>query len=195
MEMGQYTIFAGREVEQIASTQVRKLRLQNDNYFNSGMLLFDINKWNSQKVFFDTVKFLSSKISGALEYPDQDALNIILDNGRVKFLDNKWNFILNDQNKAVPENTILLHFVTHPKPWSLRYEASHKDLYFHYMNMSPWADLRLQLPTNYREMRLYARQLWKKKMLANSIYWYGAYAVVKILYKLKLIPYNAVNLK
>ncbi len=193
MDISRYTVLAFDEDAELA--QIPGFHLQNKHYFNAGVLLIDVEKWNSQDVSSDTRKILSSTEARAFKYLDQDALNVVLNNGRVGFLNSKWNKMIHYQDKPAPADTIFLHFYLQPKPWSISYESPNQHLYSRYMGMSPWADTPLQMPRNYKEMRLYGKKLWRKRLIGSSLHWYMKYLIKKFMYKLKLSPFNAVNVE
>lgn len=115
-------------------------------YFNSGMLLVDMDKWRSQNITERCLHVLQRYKVGM---PDQDALNIVLQ-GQVKFLPLNCNYLIayalhtpwdlqnlnqNLQSKSsqlksltLPfienpqiEDVMLLHFAAKPKPWHGRF--------------------------------------------------------------------------
>lgn len=112
------------------------LGINPNNYFNSGVLVFNINKilqTNAKSVFF----YLSQN-SKNLWCPDQDILNIIFEND-IMFLPSNWNYQyhnvisskiesrLNDNifinshqefiEKLNDNNPYIYHFSSNKKPW------------------------------------------------------------------------------
>lgn len=53
--------------------------LPDDEYFNSGVLLIDVQQWNATNVSGESLRVLENS-AGILTYPDQDALNAVLHN-------------------------------------------------------------------------------------------------------------------
>jgi lipopolysaccharide biosynthesis glycosyltransferase len=155
-------------------------------YFNAGVLYLDREEWDSEGISDRAISML-------LESPekfyalDQDALNIIAD-GRTKFLEKRWNYILNHhlptdiitaQNEAV-----FLHIAGHIKPWSTVSRDNHlQEIYYRYEQQSPWAGLPPQEPTNHSDMRCYSRLLWQENHYYSSITWYARYMRAKLQYK------------
>lgn len=96
-------------------------------YFNSGVILFDIDRIKALKPFY---KDSYSKVIGTeFHMPDQDMLNILF-SGETTLLDVAWNFqnpsldyvdlppsLLDDTRraKAAPK---IIHYVTDKKPWN-----------------------------------------------------------------------------
>ncbi|WP_036830420.1 glycosyltransferase family 8 protein, partial [Photobacterium sanctipauli] len=52
------------------------------NYFNSGVLLFNLKRWRDEKYRSQIVNYILDN-SKSIEYPDQDALNGVLFNKRL----------------------------------------------------------------------------------------------------------------
>ncbi|HEB9332198.1 TPA: HAD-IA family hydrolase, partial [Campylobacter coli] len=103
------------------------------NYFNSGVLIYDINMCNYLNI---TEKCLNKMklVNGDLYLPDQDILNSVFQ-GNVKFLPQKWNFEWTialsekDYNLYVPKEIVkeyeeskekpsLIHYISPTKPWN-----------------------------------------------------------------------------
>jgi len=108
-------------------------------YFNSGVMVFDMNASRSEGIFADALRF-------ALEHPklctfvDQDALNVAID-GRWQVLDWRWN-ALTFMLDHLPSRPFIRH-ITGEKPWT-----PHKDHIEPYLveqwradlAESPWPD-------------------------------------------------------
>ncbi|MEF0716180.1 glycosyltransferase, partial [Acinetobacter baumannii] len=112
----------------------------NNKYFNSGVLFINVKAWNDFQVFEKFNQLISKR---DYKFPDQDVLNILLEN-KVNFIDEKFNFFT--QEKIHP---VLIHFVSSPKPWSVA--ASHSAKYLEYYYQSPWKDQPLDAPKNSKE--------------------------------------------
>lgn len=87
-------------------------------YFNSGVLLIDVEQWRSLGAGELALEYL--KVHRDARFPDQNALNVIFD-GRWKMLDQKWNFqghhgcVIADLPAG--RRPPVVHFVTAQKPW------------------------------------------------------------------------------
>lgn len=109
------------------------IRIHNDimmfsRYFNSGVLLFNLDYWRENNITKKLCEFILYQ-ERILNYPDQDALNILLEH-KVLFLDYEYNFqqLLygdliwlsgskwNDVWKA-KKNPAIVHFTSGEKPW------------------------------------------------------------------------------
>lgn len=161
----------------------KTLNLQNHIYFNAGMLIINIDKWNNFNTFAKVLQAIQNEPQ-KFRYLDQDALNLILTK-HIQYLDTKFNCI--DINNIDKKNIILLHFAAHPKPWNIAFPISkvcnefNKNLYQYYENKTPWKNLPLELPKNYKEIKIYAKALNHNKQYLKSIYWILKYLTNKIL--------------
>jgi len=98
----------------------RTLNIKHD-YFNSGVLLYNVKKQREVWTFDD----LSVKISnGEFEWPDQDFLNSITSESDIKFIPYMMNFQnwgeLDKDADFDVFSPILVHFITIHKPWVVK---------------------------------------------------------------------------
>lgn len=118
-------------------------------YFNSGVLLLNINKFQEYKVYDRFIDELKKGIT----YPscDQDIINIICQ-GKIKSLDPKWNYLWHYYAKRAfayssKENFIkwlpafadpwIVHYASDIKPW--KYDDGHfSHIWWRYARYSPY---------------------------------------------------------
>lgn len=106
---------------------------QVSGYFNAGVLVIDLYKWQSCRIAERALRYLSEHSD--LPYGDQDALNAACD-GIWKRLPNRWNFQLHHKTRiselSAHERPAIVHFVMQLKPWkpiSTNYNAKLYDEY------------------------------------------------------------------
>lgn len=179
-----FSIAAVLDIETTGEKRSYALNLPINTYFNSGVLLIDVDQWNQENALGKLMDILSNK-DIELQYPDQDALNVVFQ-GKVHYLPAKWNriAIVNQSDiKTKLRETKLLHFTAHPKPWSIvwKYSAHEllKDIYRVYEDQSPWRGEPLLLPSNYKQMKWYAQGLWAEGNYKLSYRWYLNYLLAK----------------
>jgi len=128
-------------------------KLNCEHYFNSGVLLINLDKWrevNAEKACFD----YASKEKCKLIWIDQDILNALFKNS-VKFLHPKWNFEFNlhtaycgrggfcslysaEEISEAAQNPGIIHYTTDKKPWNPRKKHPYEKEYFKYLKITGW---------------------------------------------------------
>lgn len=107
-------------VEDVSSEDLSKT-WNLEKYFNAGVLLIDIKKWNEQNLTKKCFEILNDR---NWIYLDQDILNIVL-NGKVKYLSAIYNYqyslsrIFNRGYSSceLKKDVIIYHFIGSDKPW------------------------------------------------------------------------------
>lgn len=117
-------------------------------YFNSGVLLINLNYWREYKICELSLDFVRKHPEMANLY-DQDALNAVLVNSWIP-LPAVWNEqarstldrpALRDQNTLDPA---IVHFVSSDKPWHRSCSHPFRHEYHRYRRKTPWRHYRLQ---------------------------------------------------
>ncbi|WP_456060543.1 glycosyltransferase family 8 protein [Anaerosinus massiliensis] len=175
-------ISAVPDVESLAYKRNIALDLKDHIYFNAGVLLIDIEKWNEYDVVGRVMETLASDPE-KFRYLDQDALNLIL-TGKIHYLDKKYNCI--NTPDMMCKDIVFLHFAAHPKPWNIAWPISKvcneftQDIYARYEQLTPWQDCALLLPKNYKEMKHYANALFNQGNYLQGLKWYIYYLKTKL---------------
>lgn len=163
----------------------KRLGLKNHLYFNSGLLIIDIIKWNK----YNTLEKLLYNIKNnpkIFQCPDQDALNLILTKN-IKYIPQKFNWFnwSNTWTKETQKDIILIHFGSNPKPWhSTWYINPHCNqyninIYKNYEKLTPWKDEPLQVPVKRQDIRCYSNWLIKHGKILKGLKWYLKYLNTK----------------
>ncbi|MBE5736479.1 MAG: glycosyltransferase family 8 protein [Clostridiales bacterium] len=84
-----------------------------DRYFNSGMLVMDLDKYRSEDILNRFIKLLTT-YNFETAAPDQDYLNVLCKD-KVKYLDKGWNRMSVDEDFDGKLN--LIHYNNFRKPW------------------------------------------------------------------------------
>ena len=131
-------------------TQIKRLNLpEENNYFNSGVMMFNLQELRKFDFKNDCMNFYrNNKEIICLE--DQDVLNCIL-NGKCKFVSLRYNsnnriftgnelenFYTEEEIKEATENPAILHFTDCVKPWDKNCIHPMKNEYYRYWRNSPW---------------------------------------------------------
>lgn len=112
-------------------------------YFNSGVLVIDIQRWKEQKVSeraFDYLINYPERIS----FVDQDALNAVLI-GNWKQLDHRYNLLrsyipdgMSKKEQAQFLNGKVVVHYTLDRPWKMLCRNPYRYLYYKYLKLSPY---------------------------------------------------------
>lgn len=128
-------------------SSINNIRLgTNTDYFNSGIMLMDLDQMRRKIKFKDITKAIE-KHHDTLILPDQDILNYLYGEDILKIPETRWNYdsraysvyltrstgIINTE--WVMKNTAILHFCGKPKPWQKEKHSRFKPLYLNYQQM------------------------------------------------------------
>ncbi|MDL2214094.1 glycosyltransferase family 8 protein [Clostridia bacterium OttesenSCG-928-O13] len=130
------------------ANNMNKIRLGTEhNYFNSGVLLINLNEGRKQMDPQAMFRFVAENTKDLL-LPDQDILNSLYGAQTLEVDDSIWNYdarnygnyILRSAGQAdvdwVMQNTAILHFCGNTKPWKPLYPHRFGLLYRHYMQLA-----------------------------------------------------------
>jgi lipopolysaccharide biosynthesis glycosyltransferase len=132
----------------VAAVSDRAMPLRGDlgmvskgEYFNSGVLLINVNVWKKQDITKKAIDYILSN-NHNLFYVDQDALNKVLQHNWQR-LSQRYNAMptangdLQTGSGNVTENPVIIHYAGQPKPWGVRYspfKAAYDDYYRQFLN-------------------------------------------------------------
>ncbi|MBO1308631.1 glycosyltransferase family 8 protein [Enterococcus sp. 669A] len=119
-----------------------------DYYFNSGVMVIDIERWNDNKITEKTIDFLKNH-SDKIIYHDQDALNAVLYEDWAS-LHPRWNMqtsLIFDRHPAPTKQyeqtykegnatPAIVHFTGHDKPWNTLEDHPYQDEYMNLLKAS-----------------------------------------------------------
>lgn len=117
-----------------APRMTRRLGLPKGKYFNSGVLLINMEGWRKFGVRERVIRHVQKNRS-RIRFPDQDGLNAVL-KGRVRFLSHYWNCPA-FRFRTFPKHAIL-HFMTPKKPWLAGKRPRGARLYRQYAAKTAW---------------------------------------------------------
>lgn len=115
------------------------LKDKTKNYFASGLLLINTQKFIDSKIYEKCLVFLKNE---KYEMPDQDALNATVD--KWIELDLEYGvetaFLEKNDNKLDDKikNPKIIQFSGSSKPWHFRNNHPYKNLYWKYLRMTPF---------------------------------------------------------
>lgn len=166
-------------------------RLHIKKYFNSGVLLIDITRWNEENLTEQIMKKIrrESETNPDLPCPDQDILNIYL-NGKALFVSHKYNLpyrlvqpsffkskIINED----PMKASLIHFIGAIKPWTT-YNQSVPivKVWAQAKANSPWKNVSLHYPNSQKAIHQAARDARRRGAYGEMFSWYIKFFKSKI---------------
>jgi len=133
-------------------------------YFNSGLLIMDLEKWRKTELSLEILACISKHQQFA-NFPDQYGLNVIFANQWFE-LDQRWNTYATSNE----ENPYIIHFIGR-KPIYSSYENNedYKNEFFHYFNLTKWADFKQKKEYNRLFFKLLNRSQKSIKKLFRII--------------------------
>lgn len=132
---------------------------EDDLYFNSGVLLVDMNKWRAEGGDNNILDYYKA-IEDDSVFADQDALNGLL-KGRIKVLSPKYNFVTNyayfkyrtltrmspsyqmiteEEFENAKKSPVIIHYAGDERPWIKGNHNPYKGEYKKYLSMTEWKD-------------------------------------------------------
>ncbi len=134
------------------------------SYFNAGVLLVNLVYWRQMKFQELAVEYISHHVN-ELIFNDQDVLNALF-HDRKLFLPFRYNVqdgFLRRKRRIRPEvwnvldrellHPVIIHYTGGKKPWQYKSQHPYKNLYFHYLDLTPWKGERPVVPFSYQLKR------------------------------------------
>ena len=141
-DLGKYTVGMCKNIIDVS---YKSHTFKEGEYYNSGLILINPDKWRKENTTDKMIKYLNDnrklflykKNSDTYMYPDQDLINIILENKILK-LDNRWNNQVLREKIMSPEcKDGIYHYIARVKPWNFsRNRSLPQDLYLKYWKAS-----------------------------------------------------------
>lgn len=145
IDLGNDIIGAVPDIDKTANKRILALDLKEHIYFNAGVLIINVKRWNDFNVLEKCLNKLNEDPKKFL-YQDQDALNLVLTK-KIKYLSKNFNCISVSNINFF--DIVLLHFANQPKPWNIKwnlnimYNSFTKNLYSYYEEKTPWKNCKL----------------------------------------------------
>ena len=163
-----HTISASTEIYKTTNNKdtFRRLDLENERYFNAGVMIIDYEKWIKNISIDEVVNLLKSQKNNLNNW-DQDLLNIVFDGDYLE-LTNFLNFRI---YYPIPKRffinySIFIHFAGNHKPWTL--EGSYdsvSSIYFQLLDELGISSYNIKL----KSQRLVALRIFIKYIVTLQI--------------------------
>ena len=120
------------------------------SYFNSGVMLMNLDYWRKNNVANNLINYIYNNPERCI-YPDQDALNIVLDS-KVEYLNPTYNFqhywavsfhlsktsyLRHKEIIEASEDPVIVHFCSQ-KPWHIKCYNPYKSEFYRYNKLHPF---------------------------------------------------------
>ncbi|MEE3652205.1 MULTISPECIES: glycosyltransferase family 8 protein [unclassified Brenneria] len=169
-------------IPDVASMQKKAAeRLKNDElegvYFNSGVMLINMQKWHDDELTRETLSFIVK--NPKMKYPDQDALNFLLFH-KTLLLPRKFNCIysikseLNDRThekykETITDDSILIHYVGTTKPWNEWGQYPSTIFFEKAYHASTWSDIPLVEAVTPLQWKKKSKHEFRKRKFIKAI--------------------------
>lgn len=169
----------------------QRLSLTSQSYFNSGFLYINVSNWLKTDTESKANRILLSAENRNLIYPDQDALNLVLQN-QVLLIEPKWNYLFTWMDEKQKETFFynkeflpyIIHFTGARKMWYQEHTGLAQDIYNFYKHFTPWASSPLRSykhKMRVNDYRIYAKSLFRKKQFFKSLKYFLTYIKLKLV--------------
>lgn len=120
------------------------------SYFNSGVMLMNLDYWRNNNIANELIDFIYNNPERCI-YPDQDALNIVLDS-KVEYMNPTYNFqhywavsfhmsktsyLRHKEIIEASEDPVIVHFCSQ-KPWHIKCYNPYKSEFYRYNKLHPF---------------------------------------------------------
>lgn len=159
-----------------------RLGLPYTSYFNSGVILIDLECWTARKVADNAQRLLNAKQATHWQYPDQDALNMIFPDWHPLPL--RWNMQPYTYRAVEKQAThyaewrqellcalarpAVVHFIGATKPWHAASRHPLAPLFRDYQNLTPWPITLKGYPDSRLKRILRTPKIWRRRRKLKS---------------------------
>lgn len=176
-------------VENFSPTACIDVNLDRQEYFNSGVLLIDLDTWRQENIHHQVAEYAKYNAS-RLQYVDQCSLNAVLHKRWLR-LPAEWNQQSDIHNvntkyvkgcsysKAEIERAMrepkIVHFIGTRKPWKIYCFHPFKSIYRSYLRKTPWAEVSASDDTLKTRLKLFfsfnrhCRYWWRKSRISVDL--------------------------
>jgi lipopolysaccharide biosynthesis glycosyltransferase len=117
----------------------RRLGLREPRYFNSGVLLIDLERWRTRSVGQRAMR-AAAELGDRLILHDQDALNHALQDDWLALAPH-WN-VWTIRPGLRADERVVFHYMGGPKPWDADYDRPFQEKFFGYLDRTPLSGWR-----------------------------------------------------
>jgi lipopolysaccharide biosynthesis glycosyltransferase len=130
-----------------------------DPYFNSGVLLVDLEAWRAREAQQRILDYARDSRHIPRYWHDQSLLNAVL-RDEALFLDRTWNSMVSTP-EGIPDDPAIVHY-TYSKPWKYAYRhVPYAADYWTFRKMTPWGSRDALAGYKQRFLAARAREAWR----------------------------------
>lgn len=162
---------------------------KNYRYVNTGVILVNLKKWREEnienKLFENVIKY-----SNLLQFPDQDTLNITLQD-KVKNISHIYNampvqnYLVEEEKKEAFDEPVIIHWAGYRKPW-IYSDTNYSEYFWKYARMTPfyeeiiYKNIELYIHWATEELKKNAVKSWNIADFIFSVSENYKYKIIKI---------------
>lgn len=141
------------------------LGLEPNKYFNSGILVMNLEKFREEKIEDKFIHLLSTYNFDTIA-PDQDYLNYLC-KGKVKYIHKGWDRMPVEDNSFSDEDLHLIHYNMFQKPW--HYDGvQYEKFFWEYAQKSSFYNDMVKMKENYTKEQMINDNLAGEKLVEHS---------------------------
>ena len=116
----------------------KKMVKNNPTYVNAGMLVMDLDNMRKQNIEEKFLEWTKSHTDN-IRTGDQEIINEVC-RGNILVVEDEWNVQSSNftNRSSYTNNPKIIHFTAKLKPWHYASFSYHRNLYFKYLQMTPW---------------------------------------------------------
>ncbi len=116
----------------------KKMVKNNPTYVNAGMLVMDLDNMRKQNIEEKFLEWAKSHTNN-IRTGDQEIINEVC-RGNILVVEDEWNVQSSNftNRSSYTNNPKIIHFTAKLKPWHYASFSYHRNLYFKYLQMTPW---------------------------------------------------------
>lgn len=187
VDLNGMAIGAVSEVSETVKHRAAFLKLKNGTYFNDGIMVIDIEKWEHQHITERAFSYQNEPKERFLGQ-SQDILNLVMD-GNVMLLSSKYNVYGGGFAYLNRDDAVIVHWTGRRKPWQMVLTKFDQQ-WRHYNALSPWETitniLPVKKPENYHDFQQWGKYQKRNGHMSGYLKGMFWYSWLRIRYKMGL---------
>lgn len=158
-------------------------KLKGSKYFNAGMMLINVKKWNESKITEKALSLLSLECD-SFRYLDQDALNNVLE-GRLSYISHRYNYLVflrHDDGSYylnIPSNISIIHYTGSNKPWQVWNKQAACSYFIYYLKKCKMKISLIDKPENLEQVRGMYKSYFRAHSYMKGLFWRVKFIIMR----------------